>query len=118
MEMLAKPRTDKRSAYALIQKAAEMNNFNARAELAWAHVLGHWVEFNFEYAATEFDELAKEGLPEANMVHINLLTFFRYYLDNCFFFLTGSRIFIFRWCRRQKCEPAHGFNTLYFSCIR
>uniref|UniRef100_T1PCQ8 Sel1 repeat protein n=1 Tax=Musca domestica TaxID=7370 RepID=T1PCQ8_MUSDO len=67
MEMLSKPNSDKRVAFTLIRKAAEMKHSKARAELAWAKVLGHYMDFDFEYAATEFDELAKEGLPEANM---------------------------------------------------
>ncbi|XP_061392292.1 protein sel-1 homolog 1 [Musca vetustissima] len=67
MEMLSKPNSDKRVAFTLIRKAAEMKHSKARAELAWAKVLGHYMDFDFEYAANEFDELAKEGLPEANM---------------------------------------------------
>ncbi|XP_013116479.1 protein sel-1 homolog 1 [Stomoxys calcitrans] len=67
MEMLSKPNSDKRVAFTLIRKAAEMKHSKARAELAWARVLGHYMDFDFEYAAAEFDDLAKEGLPEANM---------------------------------------------------
>ncbi|XP_017471962.1 PREDICTED: protein sel-1 homolog 1 [Rhagoletis zephyria] len=70
MDMLSKPRSDKVLAYKFIIRAAEMNHLKARAELAWAHLLGnygHYVKPNFELAAAEFDELAKEGVPEANM---------------------------------------------------
>ncbi|XP_053945464.1 protein sel-1 homolog 1 [Anastrepha ludens] len=67
MDMLSKPRSDKDLAYKLIIRAAEMKHLKARAELAWTHLLGHYAELNFELAAAEFDELAKEGVPEANM---------------------------------------------------
>uniref|UniRef100_A0A1A9X2D5 Protein sel-1 homolog 1 n=1 Tax=Glossina brevipalpis TaxID=37001 RepID=A0A1A9X2D5_9MUSC len=67
MELLAKPNADKRVAYTLMSKAAEMKHNKARVELAWARVLGHNMDFDFEYAAKEFDALAQEGLPEANM---------------------------------------------------
>ncbi|CAD6995149.1 unnamed protein product [Ceratitis capitata] len=67
MDMISKPRSDKDLAYRFIIRAAEMNHLKARAELAWAHLLGHYAKLNFEFAAAEFDQLAKEGLPEANM---------------------------------------------------
>lgn len=64
MEMLAKPNSDKRVAFTLIRKAAEMNHTKARAELAWARTLGHYMDLDWDF---EFDELSKEGLPEAHM---------------------------------------------------
>ncbi|EDV53970.1 protein sel-1 homolog 1 [Drosophila erecta] len=67
MYMLAKPSTDKRVAFILLKKAAAFNHLKARAELAWAVLLGHWMELNFNYAADEFESLAKEGVPEAHM---------------------------------------------------
>uniref|UniRef100_A0A1A9ZMA9 Protein sel-1 homolog 1 n=1 Tax=Glossina pallidipes TaxID=7398 RepID=A0A1A9ZMA9_GLOPL len=67
MELLAKPNADKRVVYTLMSKAAEMKHNQARAELAWARVLGHNMDFDFAYAAKEFDALAEEGLPEANI---------------------------------------------------
>lgn len=72
MEMLAKPNSDKRVAFTLIRKAAEMNHSKARAELAWARTMD--LDFDFE-----FDELSNEGIPEAHMVreHKNILLTFR-----------------------------------------
>lgn len=70
MELLAKPNADKRIVYTLMSKAAEMKHNQARAELAWARVLGHNMDFDFAYAAKEFDALAEEGLPEANIVSV------------------------------------------------
>ena len=76
MEMLAKPNSDKRVAFTLIRKAAEMNHTKARAELAWARTLGHYMDLDWDF---EFDELSKEGLPEAHMVRTNndILLIFR-----------------------------------------
>lgn len=67
MEMLAKPRTDKRVAFTLLRKAAGFKHLKARAELAWAMLLGHWVSFDFHQAAEEFETLANEGVPEAHL---------------------------------------------------
>ncbi|EDV43958.1 uncharacterized protein Dana_GF18742 [Drosophila ananassae] len=67
MDMLGKPRTDKRVAFTLLKKAADFNHLKARAELAWAVLLGHWMDFDFNHAADEFESLVNEGLPEAHM---------------------------------------------------
>ncbi|EDW98183.1 protein sel-1 homolog 1 [Drosophila yakuba] len=67
MDMLAKPSTDKRVAFVLLKKAAALNHLKARAELAWAVLLGHWMDFDFNHAADEFESLANEGVPEAHM---------------------------------------------------
>ncbi|XP_017091795.2 protein sel-1 homolog 1 [Drosophila bipectinata] len=67
MDMLAKPRTDKRVAFTLLKKAAAFNHLKARAELAWAVLLGHWMDFDFNHAADEFESLVNEGVPEAHM---------------------------------------------------
>ncbi|EDW68337.2 protein sel-1 homolog 1 [Drosophila virilis] len=67
MEMLSKPRTDKRVAFTLLRKAAAFNHLKARAELAWAVLLGHWMAFDFHHAADEFESLANEGVAEAHM---------------------------------------------------
>ncbi|XP_054081811.1 protein sel-1 homolog 1 [Zeugodacus cucurbitae] len=69
MDLFAKPpkHQDKYLAYKFIARAAEMNHLKARAEMAWAHLLGRYAQLNYELAATEFDELAKEGVPEAHM---------------------------------------------------
>ncbi|XP_017039849.1 protein sel-1 homolog 1 [Drosophila ficusphila] len=67
MDMLAKPHTDKRVAFTLLKKAAAFNHLKARAELAWAVLLGHWIDFDFNHAADEFESLANEGVPEAHM---------------------------------------------------
>ncbi|KAH8311202.1 hypothetical protein KR044_004803 [Drosophila immigrans] len=66
MEILGKPRTDQRVALTLLKKAAAFNHLKARAELAWAMVLGHWMSFDFHHAADEFESLALEGVPEAH----------------------------------------------------
>nr|XP_014085878.1 protein sel-1 homolog 1 [Bactrocera oleae]XP_036226011.1 protein sel-1 homolog 1 [Bactrocera oleae] len=67
MDIIAKQRSDKDLGHIFITRAAEMNHLKARAEMAWAHLLGRNGKLNFELAAAEFDELAKEGVPEANM---------------------------------------------------
>ncbi|KAL7727843.1 hypothetical protein ACLKA6_019776 [Drosophila palustris] len=66
MEMLGKPRTDKRVAFTLLRKAAAFNHLKARAEVAWAMLLGLWMPFDFHHAAEEFETLANEGLPDAH----------------------------------------------------
>lgn len=67
MDMLAKPSTDKRVAMILLKKAAVFNHLKARAELAWAALLGQWMDFDFNHAVDEFESLANEGVPEAHM---------------------------------------------------
>ncbi|EDW24680.1 GL24274 [Drosophila persimilis] len=67
IDMLAKPRTDKRVVFTLLKKAAAFNHREARAALAWAVLMGHWMEFDFHHAADEFESLANEGLPSAHM---------------------------------------------------
>jgi len=66
MEMLGKPRTDKRVAFTLLRKAAAFNHAKARAEVAWAMLLGLWMPFDFQQAAEEFERLANDGLPDAH----------------------------------------------------
>lgn len=70
MAMLATPSSDKATAYNLLQDAAIRKHSRARAELAWAHALGHYLNFDLVYAVSEFDQLAIEGLPEAHMVRV------------------------------------------------
>ncbi|XP_065371573.1 protein sel-1 homolog 1 [Calliphora vicina] len=67
MEIFNGQSSDKRVARTLLRKAAEMKNSKARAALAWIRVLDQDMEFDFSYAATEFDELAKEGLSDAHL---------------------------------------------------
>ncbi|XP_001994247.2 protein sel-1 homolog 1 isoform X1 [Drosophila grimshawi] len=67
MEMLTKPRTDKRVAFTLLRKAAAFKHPKARAELAMAVLLGHWMSFDFHHAADEFESLANDGVPEAHL---------------------------------------------------
>lgn len=66
MEMLGKPQTDKRVAFTLLRKAAAFNHPKARAEVAWAMLLGRWMPFDFHHAADEFESLANDGLPDAH----------------------------------------------------
>lgn len=68
MKLLEKTTGDKSSAYVYLRKAAEMNHLKARAEMAWAYLLGHYLNLNYEYASKEFEILAKQGVPEANLV--------------------------------------------------
>lgn len=69
MEILNGQSSDKRVARTLLRKAAEMKNSKARAALAWQRILDESMEdIDFNYAAMEFDELAKEGLAEAHLV--------------------------------------------------
>ncbi|KAH8278999.1 hypothetical protein KR018_012152 [Drosophila ironensis] len=67
MHRLGKPRTDKRVVLAMLKKAAALNHPKARAEIAWAVLLGHWMDFDFQHAVDEFETLANEGVPEAHM---------------------------------------------------
>ncbi|XP_030369762.1 protein sel-1 homolog 1 [Scaptodrosophila lebanonensis] len=67
IDMMAKPRTDKRVAFTLLRKAAALGHSFARADLAWSVVLGHWMDFDFHHAAEEFENLAKEGVADAHL---------------------------------------------------
>lgn len=81
IEMLNGPNPDQRVVRTLIEKAAELNYSRARAHLARMKVFGQNMDFDFEYAAREFDELSKEGLSIAHMVCIIYNTFSKtYYL--------------------------------------
>lgn len=68
MEILNGPNSDQRVVRTLLEKAAEVNHSKARAHLAWMRVFAQHMDFDFEYAAHEFDELAKEGLSSAHLV--------------------------------------------------
>lgn len=78
-EILSTPNSDRSSAYTLFQDAAGRKHSKARAEVAWGHALGHYLDYDIMYAVTEFDELVQDGLPEAHLVCTILrsLTLFR-----------------------------------------
>ncbi|XP_055373676.1 protein sel-1 homolog 1 [Condylostylus longicornis] len=62
-----KTSADKSVGYLILNKAANLGHSLAKAELAWAHLLGHFVELDIEYARSTFEELAQKGIPEAHM---------------------------------------------------
>ncbi|XP_055848390.1 protein sel-1 homolog 1 isoform X2 [Episyrphus balteatus] len=65
-ELLKKRQGDKVLGQLKLEIASKMNHVKARCDIAWAHVLGIRPT-DFEFAAKEFEELSKLGLPEANM---------------------------------------------------
>ena len=65
--------TDKSVGYITLKKAADMGHQLAKAELAWAHLLGHFVELDIYYAKAVFEKLVDLGIPQAHMVNINKL---------------------------------------------
>ncbi|XP_055906054.1 protein sel-1 homolog 1 [Eupeodes corollae] len=65
-ELLNKRQGDKVLGQLKLEVASKMNHIKARCDIAWAHVLGIRPT-DFEFAAKEFEELSKLGLPEANM---------------------------------------------------
>lgn len=65
-ELLKKRQGDKVLGQLKLEVASKMNHIKARCDIAWAHVLGIRPT-DFEFAAKEFEELSKLGLPEANM---------------------------------------------------
>lgn len=72
MQILSTPNSDKPEAFSMLIHAAVRKHSRAKAELAWAHALGRYANIDFGYAVKLFDELVKEGLPEAHMVRIIL----------------------------------------------
>lgn len=65
--LLQKSNSDKSTAYKMLQKAVVLGHKVAQAEMAWAHLLGHYVDLDIPYAKQNFETLVKEGLPEAHM---------------------------------------------------
>lgn len=70
MEILNGQSSDKRVARTLMRKAAEMKHSKARVAQAWMRLLDQHTLEDFNYAASEFDEMAKEGLTDAHLVRL------------------------------------------------
>ena len=68
MKVLNKTRSDKSGAFGLLQQAAAKGHEQAQAKIAWAQLVGHPIDMNFEAAKETFLKLAERGVPEAHMV--------------------------------------------------
>lgn len=68
MQILNTPNSDRAEAFSMLVQAAARKHKRARAELAWAHTLGRYANIDLPFAVKAFDELVKDGLPEAHMV--------------------------------------------------
>lgn len=68
MTILNRTRSDKVEGFALLRRAAEKGHHNAQAKVAWAQLMGNYVDMDFEAAKHTFLKLADTGLPDAHMV--------------------------------------------------
>lgn len=66
--LVSKPNTDKTLGYKMLREAADLGHKEAKTELAWAHLLGHYINLDIPYAKSVFEEMAKSGIPGAHMV--------------------------------------------------
>ncbi|KAL5283902.1 SEL1L family protein [Megaselia abdita] len=53
--------------YSLIKSAADKGHKQARAKIAWAHLMGHYFSLDINFAKDEFVQLAEVGVAEAHM---------------------------------------------------
>lgn len=67
MAYFNKTKNDKAAGFALLHKAADKGHKLAKAQIAWAHLLGNPAELRIEYAKNIFLELAATGMPEAHI---------------------------------------------------
>lgn len=68
MKILNRTRSDKSDGFALLKQAADKGHAKSQAKIAWAQLLGNYIEMNFDDAKKTFLELAETGLPDAHMV--------------------------------------------------
>lgn len=66
MKSLNKSRFDRSNAYLILNQASQLGHIKARAEIAWAKLLGY-IKLDIESAKETFIELSKLGVPEAHM---------------------------------------------------
>lgn len=68
-----KTKSDKSAGFLLLHKAADKGHKLAKAQIAWAHLLGNPTEMRIDYAKNIsyvqniFMELAESGMPEAHI---------------------------------------------------
>lgn len=67
LEIVDKIYGEKTVGYALLKQAADKGHKLARAKIAWAHLLGHYLPLDIYFARDEFMQLAEVGVPEAHM---------------------------------------------------
>ncbi|ETN67843.1 Sel1l protein [Anopheles darlingi] len=67
MTVLNKTKVDRMLGHKLMGEAAMMGHPLARSHVAWEQLLGNPVSLDIESAKQTFQELAKEGLPDAHM---------------------------------------------------
>lgn len=65
--LVSKPNTDKTLGYKMLREAADLGHKEAKTELAWAHLLGHYINLDIPYAKSVFEDMAKSGIPGAHM---------------------------------------------------
>lgn len=68
MRILNRTRSDKAEGFALLKQAADKGHAKAQAKIAWAQLMGNYVEMDFDAARETFLNLADTGLPDAHMV--------------------------------------------------
>lgn len=66
-------REDNAQAYTLLQSAAELGHPQALQKVAWAHLLGSYLSQNVTRASEIFEEAAKKGVADAQMVTMLIL---------------------------------------------
>lgn len=135
MKILNRTRSDKTEGFALLKQAAEKGHAEAQAKIAWAQLMGNFVEMDFDAARVTFLKLADTGLPDAHMVHstfilLNLPTLnfifahcFQFYLFLLCFIVVhfcgfvGFGLYVCRWNWFQ-CEPGKSFTSLHNCSLR
>lgn len=89
MALLNKTKPNKMEAYELLQEAASKGNYDAKALVAWAMLIGNPLQQNIDEAKATFETLAEIGHPEGHTalgrsnLRLNLTLIL-------FFFLKGS----------------------------
>lgn len=68
MKILNRTRSDKADGFALLKQAADKGHPKSQAMIAWAQLMGNYVDMNFDEAKNTFLKLAETGLPDAHMV--------------------------------------------------
>lgn len=67
IEFIDKMYGEKTVGYLLLKQAADKGHKLARSKIAWAHLLGHYLPMDINFARDEFVQLAEVGVAEAHM---------------------------------------------------
>lgn len=66
-EIIDKIYGEKAIGYSFLKQAADKGHKLARSKIAWAHLLGHYLPLDINFAKDEFVQLSEVGVPEAHM---------------------------------------------------